>query len=109
MAAVRCAIRCVSDQILCSIFYHPTILPLMYAQAEKKDPPTAGKRKSPEKAEDAKDVTEDVTKKQKTPPKDPASVEEEEKKEEDAAEPAAKTVDVPEGKAEAPPPAAEAQ
>ena len=80
----------------------------MQAEAEKDDSP-AGKRKSPEKAEDAKDAAEEVAKKQKTPPKDPASVEEEEKKEEDAAEPAAKTVDVPEGKAEAAPPAAEAQ
>lgn len=82
----------------------------MYAQA-KKDSPTAGKRKSPEKAEGAKDATEEVTKKQKTPPKDPASAEEE-KKEEDV-EPTAsetdKTVDAPEGKAEAAPPAAEAQ
>ena len=96
-------------KILCLNFYHPLHPPTsVYAQAEKKDPPTAGKRKSPEKAEDAKDATEEVTKKQKTPPKDPASVEEE-KKEEDAAEPTVKTVDVPEGKAEAAPPAAEAQ
>ena len=85
---------------------------MVYDQAEKKDSPTAGKRKSPEKAEDAKDATEEVTKKQKTPPKDPASVEEEEKKEEEepaAAAEAVKDVDVPEGKVEAAPPAAEAQ
>ena len=81
-----------------------------HAQAEKKDSPTAGKRKSSEKAEDATDdTTEEVVKKQKTPPKDPASAEEEEKKEEDAEPAAVKTVDVPEGKAEAAPPAVEAQ
>ena len=99
------------DQLLCWKFpalHHPV-------QAEKNDSP-AGKRKSPEKPEDG---ATDVTKKQKTPPKedeaaveDPASVEEEEKKEEEepaAAAEAVKDVDVPEGKVEAAPPAAEAQ
>ena len=57
----------------------------MQAEAETKDDSPAGKRKSPEKAEEAV-VEEAAAKKQKTPPKDPTHSGEEKKEEEEAEE-----------------------
>ena len=60
---------------------HPTHRYIMQAEAETKDDSPAGKRKSPEKAEEAA-VEEAAAKKQKTPPakEDEAAVVEEAKK-----------------------------